>query len=76
MLKSGKGDSAPTSASPRGASAPQAPAFNIVGSSPTNQLAQAIGEQEQSPIKAFVVSSEVSNQQALDRNIEQTASIG
>jgi len=76
VLKSGKGDSAPTSASPRGASAPQAPAFNIVGSSPTNQLAQAIGEQEQSPIKAFVVSSEVSNQQALDRNIEQTASIG
>lgn len=60
----------------RGVSAPQAPAFNIVGAAPENQLAQAIGEQEQKPVKAFVVSSEVSNQQALDRKIEVGASIG
>ncbi len=60
----------------RGASAPQAPSFNVVGAAPENQLAQAIGEQEQKPIKAFVVSNEVSNQQALDRNIEQGAAIG
>ena len=60
----------------REASAPQAPSFNVVGAAPENQLAQAIGEQEQKPIKAFVVSNEVSNQQALDRNIEQGASIG
>lgn len=59
----------------RGA-APQAPAFNVVGASPENQLAQAIGKQKQKPIKAFVVSNEVTNQQALDRNIEQAASIG
>jgi hypothetical protein len=58
------------------ASAPQAPAFNIVGAAPENQLAQAIGEQEQKPVKAFVVSSDVSNQQALDRNITEEASIG
>lgn len=60
----------------RGASAPQAPAFNVVGAAPENQLAQAIGEKEDKPVKAFVVSSEVSNQQALDRNIEQGAAIG
>ena len=60
----------------RGAAAPQAPSFNVVGAAPENQLAQAIGEQEQKPIKAFVVSNEVSNQQALDRNIEQGAAIG
>ena len=54
----------------------QAPAFNIVGSSPENQLAQVIGEQEQQPVKAYVVSNEVSNQQALDRNIQSTASLG
>lgn len=58
------------------ASAPQAPSFNVVGAAPENQLAQAIGEQEQKPVKAFVVSNEVSNQQALDRNIEQGAAIG
>ena len=60
----------------RGASAPQVPSFNVVGAAPENQLAQAIGEQEQKPIKAFVVSNDVTNQQALDRNIEQGASIG
>ena len=64
--------SAPTQ---RGAQ-PQAPSFNVVGSSPENQLASALVDKEQKPVKAFVVSNEVSNQQALDRNIEQTASIG
>tara|TARA_R100000278_G_scaffold40193_2_gene35395 strand:+ start:4747 stop:6369 length:1623 start_codon:yes stop_codon:yes gene_type:complete len=63
---------------PRGASVAtsQAPAFNIVGASPENQLAQAIGEREQQPVKAFVVSNEVTNAQALDRNIVQSASLG
>lgn len=60
----------------RGASAPQAPSFNVVGAAPENQLAQVIGDQEQKPVKAFVVSSEVSNQQALDRKVETGASIG
>jgi len=54
----------------------QAPSFNIVGAAPENQLAQAIGENNQKPVKAFVVSSEVSNQQALDRKIETGSSIG
>lgn len=56
--------------------APQAPAFNVVGASPENQLAQAIGEKDQQPVKAFVVSNEVTNAQALDRNIVESASIG
>ena len=54
----------------------QPPAFNIVGAAPENQLAQAIGEQDKKPVKAFVVSSEVSNQQALDRKIQSGASLG
>lgn len=54
----------------------QPPAFNIVGESPENQLAQAIGNNEQKPVKAFVVSNEVTNAQALDRNIIDNASIG
>ncbi len=59
-----------------GASTPQAPSFNIVGAAPENQLAQAIGEKEEKPIKAFVVSNEVTNAQALERNIVESASIG
>jgi hypothetical protein len=52
------------------------PAFNIVGASGTNQLADAIGGQTQQPIQAFVVSSEVTTAQELDRNIIDDASIG
>lgn len=44
------------------------PQFNIVGQSSTNQLAQSINKQQTQPVKAYVVSSEISNQQALDRN--------
>jgi len=54
----------------------QAPSFNVVGAAPENQLAQAIGEKEDKPMKAYVVSNEVSNAQALDRNIVEGASIG
>jgi len=57
-------------------SAPQAPSFNVVGAAPENQLAQAIGEDNKQPLKAFVVSNEVTNAQALDRNIVEGASIG
>jgi len=44
------------------------PVFNIVGQSSTNQLADTIGRQQQEPVKAFVVSSEVTTAQSLDRN--------
>jgi hypothetical protein len=72
------GGSTPSVSTPRGASvsASQAPAFNVVGASPENQLAQVIGEREQQPVKAFVVSNDVTNAQALDRNIVQSASLG
>jgi hypothetical protein len=54
---------------------PQAPRFNVVGASGVNQLAQVVG-QSQEPIKAYVVSSEVSSQQSLDRNKVMSASLG
>ena len=60
----------------RGASAPQAPAFNVVGASPENQLAEALGDQQKQPVKAYVVSDEVTNAQAMDRKIVKGASIG
>ena len=52
------------------------PAFNVVGASGTNQLADAIGGQTQQPVQAYVVSSEVTTAQELDRNIIDDASIG
>lgn len=55
---------------------PTPPAFNIVGASDTNQLAEAIGGQAQQPVKAYVVSNDVSTAQELDRNIVKGASIG
>ena len=55
---------------------PQPPAFNIVGSSETNQLADAIGSQKAQPVKAFVVAGDVSTAQEMDRNVIQDASIG
>ena len=53
----------------------QPPDFNIIGSTGTNQLADAIGSTTQQPIKAYVVSGEVTSAQELDRNIEESASI-
>jgi hypothetical protein len=66
----GGGGSAPTMATA------SAPSFNVVGNSGINQLAQTIGQQAQSPIKAYVISKDVTTQQALDRNIVKSASLG
>ena len=59
-----------------GAAASAPPAFNIVGAGATNSLAEAIGSQEQKPVKAYVTTNDVTTGQALDRNIVQGASIG
>lgn len=56
-------------------SVPTPPSFNVVGTSGTNQLADAISGQQQKPMKAFVVASEVSTAQSLERNIVKGASI-
>lgn len=52
-----------------------APSFNVVGTSGVNQLAQTLGA-EQPPVKAYVVASDVTTQQALNRNIVTSASLG
>ena len=70
QIPGGGGGSAPS------ASAPQAPAFNVVGASPENQLAEVLGNQQKQPVKAYVVSDEVTNAQAMDRKIVKGASIG
>lgn len=61
------------SAVPPTPSAP--PAFNIVGQSETNQLADAIGSQASEPVRAFVVSNDVTTAQGLERNIVEGATL-
>jgi hypothetical protein len=51
----------------------QAPSFNVVGTSGASQIADIIGSQP--PVKAFVVSSDVTTSQSLDRNIIDSATI-
>jgi len=53
-----------------------APAFNIVGASGTNQLADAIAQSGQQPVRSYVVSNDVTTAQELERNIISGASIG
>jgi hypothetical protein len=57
-----------------GATAPNmsAPQFNVVGQSGVNQLASL----NQQPIQAYVVSGQVTSQQALDRNRLANATLG
>ena len=51
------------------------PSFSTVGASDTNQLASAIGQQEQQPVQAFVVANDVTTAQSLERNIVEGATI-
>jgi len=53
----------------------QAPSFNVVGSSAQNQLAAAVAGSQSKPVKAYVVSSDVSTAQEMDRKIVEGASI-
>lgn len=53
-----------------------APSFNVVGASATNQLAQTVAGQVNAPLRAYVVGSDISDQQELDRSIISTAGIG
>lgn len=75
-VKGGGGSGGSASAPSAGGTAPQIPAFNVVGASGETQLADAIGGQTQRPSRAYVVSSDVSTAQELDRNIIEGASIG
>jgi hypothetical protein len=54
----------------------QAPDFNVVGAGGVSQLATTLAGVTGQPLKAFVVSKEISSAQELERNITTTASIG
>ena len=54
----------------------QAPSFNVVGATQTSQLAQTIAGAEDKPLRAYVVASDVSTAQELERSTIEGASIG
>jgi len=56
-------------------STPAPPSFNVIGASAGNQLAEALSGSQQKPVKAYVVSREVTSAQELDRNAVRDASI-
>lgn len=58
-----------------GAGAAGGPSFNVVGASTQNQLIDAINQRNQQPVKAYVVSTEISTAQELDRKIVSGAAI-
>lgn len=53
-----------------------APSFNIVGQSGTNQLLQGIAGQFGSPLRAYVVGSDVTSSQEMERKRIKTATFG
>ena len=72
VSSSGKGGSSvpkPTGGSP----AP--PSFNVVGSSETSALGDAVASQTNEPVQAYVVSNDVTTAQSLQNNIVEGATI-
>jgi len=63
----------PSLTAPSGQLSPQ---FNVVGASPGSQVAESISQQSNEPIEAFVVASNVTTQQQLDRDKVQTSTFG
>jgi hypothetical protein len=59
-----------------GGGAPATPQFNIVGQDSQSQIGQAIGQQEQQPVQAYVVANDVTTAQSLNNNIVDGASLG
>ena len=61
-------------------SAPSAPSlspsFNVVGQSGINQLAESISQQGRQPMRAYVVGSDVTSSQELERKRIKTATFG
>lgn len=58
-----------------GGTTPSSPIFNVVGATSQNQLAETISEAQSKPVRAYVVSNEVTTAQGLERNILEGASI-
>ena len=75
-LKVGGSASGGAGASASGGTEVQQPSFNIVGQGEGSQIATALGEQQQQPVQAFVVSQDVTTAQSLENGIISGATLG
>jgi len=69
---SGTGGLKATASAPQ----PQSPSFNIVGQGAGSQIAAALGQQQQQPVQAYVVSQDITTAQSLENVIIQGATLG
>ena len=76
QVPGGGGGGGGVSAPAGGGAVPAAPSFNVVGNSGTNQLAQVMNQQGMPPVQAYVVASNVTSAQSLNRNIVNNATLG
>ena len=77
IIESGRktSPSGPTSGTSAPSITTEAPDFNVVGAGGVSQLAAGLAGITGRPLKAFVVSKEISSAQELDRNITNNAQI-
>ena len=61
---------------PLASARPTPPSINVVGASGATQLADVVGASLDRPVKAYVVSKDVSTAQEFDRNVQSDASLG
>lgn len=61
---------------PSAPGAAAAPSFNVVGNGGANQLAQVMSDKGMPPVQAYVVASNVTSAQSLNRNIVSNATLG
>jgi hypothetical protein len=56
----------------------QAPSFNVIGQTSVGEqlIADAVGQSNQQPVQAYVVESQMTSAQELNRNVEENASLG
>ena len=71
----GSKPSIPKSGGGGGGAAPTPPSFNVVGSSETSVLGDAVASQTNEPVQAYVVSNDVTSAQSLERGIVDGATI-
>lgn len=66
---------APSAGASAGASVPAAPSFNLVQGTGSNQIAEAVANSGNKPVEAYVVSSNVTTAQGVDRNIIENSQL-
>jgi hypothetical protein len=59
-----------------GIAAPASPSFNVVGNAGVNKLAEVMSNKGMPPVQAYVVASNVTSAQSLNRNIVSNATLG